>query len=158
MGIAFNIAPFAAITSSFLFLYWLIRSKSKKIVEKFEALYGESLCLVTGCGIIIGLNRLPGVLALLHDRIIYESAIISKSGEIPFQDIVQITMEDTKRTKHRRARKYRDAKVLEIITTEGTINLFAIPFSKAREWEKALYDYAQDKPFDASIYSASTLS
>ena len=151
MSIAFYIALFAAIAVPFLLLYWLIRSKSRKIVKKFEALYGESLQLVTGCGIITGLNRVPGALALLHDRILYESAIISKSGEILFQDIVQITMEDTKRTRHRRARKYRNATVLEIITTEGTINLFAIPFSKARKWEKALYDYTQDRPFDASI-------
>jgi hypothetical protein len=147
MSIAFYIALFTVIAVPFLLLYWLIRSKGRKIVEKFEALYGESLLLVTGCGIITGLNRVPGVLALLHDRIIYESAIISKSGEILFQDIVRITMEDTRRTRHRRARKYRNAKVLEIITTEGTINLFAIPFSKAREWERALYDNIKDRPY-----------
>lgn len=65
--------------------------------------------------------------------------------EIPFQDIVQATMEDTRHTRHRRARKYRHAKVLEIITTEGTVNLFALPFSKAGEWEKAPYDFTKHK-------------
>ena len=146
MSIALYIALFAAISVPLLLLYWLIRLKGRKIVKKFEALYGENLLLVTGCGIITGLNRVPGVLGLLHDRIIYESAIISKSGEILFEDIIQITMEDTRRTRHRRARKYRNAKVLEVITKEGTINLFAIPFSKAREWQEALYAFLPKGP------------
>ena len=132
---------FVAIASLFLLLYLFIRSKGRGIVRKFRGLYGEDLVLVTGCGIITSLSREPGVLGLLRDRVIYESTITGKSGEIPFGDVVGIGLEDTRHTKHRRARKYRNAKVLKINTTKGEASLFAIPLSKAAAWEEALHGF-----------------
>lgn len=129
-----------AIASLFLLFYLFIRSKGRKIAQKFRGLYGQDLILVTGCGMITSLSREPGVLGLLRDRVIYESTITGKRGEIPFQDVVKIVLEDTRHTRHRRARKYRNAKVAEINTVKGEINLFAIPLSKAGMWEKALHD------------------
>jgi len=130
-----------AIASLFVLFYLFIRSKGRKIVKKLRGLYRQDLVLVTGCGMITSLSREPGVLGLLRDRVIYESTITGKSGEIPFQDVVGIVLEDTRHTRHRRARKYRNAKVLEINTTKGEISLFAIPLSKASMWEKALHDF-----------------
>ena len=130
-----------AIASLFLLLYLFIRSKGRGIVRKFRGLYGEDLVLVTGCGIITSLSREPGVLGLLRDRVIYESTVTGKSGEIPFGDVVGIGLEDARHTKHRRARKYRNAKVLEINTMKGEVSLFAIPVSKAAAWEEALHGF-----------------
>lgn len=90
---------------------------------------------------ITSLSREPGVLGLLRDRVIYQSAITGKSGEIPFQNVVGIVLEDTRHTKHRRARKYPNAKVLEINTARGEVSLFAIPLSRASAWEKALHGF-----------------
>ena len=130
-----------AIASLFLLLYLFIRSKGRGIVRKFRGLCGEDLVLVTGCGIITSLSREPGVLGLLRDRVIYESTITGKSDEIPFGDVVGIVLQNTRHTKHRRARKYRNAKVLEINTMKGEASLFAIPLSKASAWEEALHGF-----------------
>ena len=137
-----------AIASAFLLFYLFIRSKGGKIVQKFRGLYGEDLVLITGCGMITSLSREPGVLGLLRDRVIFQSTITGKSGEIPFQDVGGIVLEDTRHTKHRRARKYRNAKVLEINTTRGGVSLFAIPLSQATVWEEALNDFIKRKEMD----------
>lgn len=131
---------FAAAIAGVLFLLYLgSRARSRKIVGQLRAQYGENIGLLTGCGIIGTYSRVPGVLALLDDRIIYRSAITSERGEILLQSIADFRLEDTSDTTHRRARKYRNAKVLEITTTKGELRLFAIAKSKAPDWEKALY-------------------
>ena len=99
--------------------------------------YGTDIMLVTGCGIIGAYSRVPGVLALLHDRIVYKSVINKEIGEIFLQSIAEFRLEDTSHTIHRRARKYRNAKVLAIKTTKGELRLFAIAKSKAADWENA---------------------
>ncbi len=106
---------------------------------QLRAQYGQAIRLLTGCGIIGSYSRVRGVLALLADRIVYKSAITSERGEILLQSIADFGLEDTSHTTHRRARKYRNAKVLEITTTKGELRLFAIAKSKAPDWEKALY-------------------
>jgi len=100
--------------------------------------------LVTGCGIISTYSRVPGVLALLRDRIVYKSAMSSERGEILLQSIVEPNVEDASSTVHRRARKYRNAKVLVIKTTKGELKLFAIAKSKAPDWENAFYEAMRD--------------
>ena len=133
-----------AIAGIFLVLYLGIRGRSRKVIEQLRVQYGKDIVLATGCGIISTYSRVPGVLALLHDRIVYRSAISKEKGEIPLQSIAQFRLEGTSHTSHRRARKYRNAKVLIIKTTEGEQRLFAIAKSKAPDWEKAFYEARGD--------------
>lgn len=134
----------AAIAGIFFLLYLGVRGRSRKIVEQLRAQYGKDIMLVTGCGIIGTYSRVPGVLALLRDRIVYKSAINSERGEILLQSIAEFRLEDTSHTIHRRARKYRNAKVLAIKTTKGELKLFAIAKSKAPDWENAFYGAMSD--------------
>ena len=142
--IVFTLILTAAIASIFFLLYLGVRGRSRKIVEQLRAQYGTDIMLVTGCGIISTYSRVPGVLALLRDRIIYKSAITSEIGEILLQSIVEFKLEDASYTAHRRARKYRNAKVLVIKTTKGELKLFAIAKGKAPDWENAFYEAMRD--------------
>jgi hypothetical protein len=134
----------AAIANIFFLLHLVVRGRSRKIVEQLRAQYGTDIMLVTGCGIISTYSRVPGVLALLRDRIVYKSAMSSERGEILLQSIVEPNVEDASSTVHRRARKYRNAKVLVIKTTKGELKLFAIAKSKAPDWENAFYEAMRD--------------
>ena len=134
----------AAIANIFFLLHLVVRGRSRKIVEQLRAQYGTDIMLVTGCGIISTYSRVPGVLALLRDRIVYKSAMSSERGEILLQSIVEPNVEDASSTDHRRARKYRNAKVLVIKTTKGELKLFAIAKSKAPDWENAFYEAMRD--------------
>ena len=134
----------AAIASIFFLLYLGMRGRSRKIVEQLRAQYGTDITLVTGCGIISTYSRVPGVLALLRDRIVYKSSMSSERGEILLQSIVEFKLEDASSTVHRRARKYRNAKVLVIKTTKDELKLFALAKSKAPDWENALYKAMRD--------------
>jgi len=134
----------AAIANIFFLLHLVVRGRSRKIVEQLRAQYGTDIMLVTGCGIISTYSRVPGVLALLRNRIVYKSAMSSERGEILLQSIVEPNVEDASSTVHRRARKYRNAKVLVIKTTKGELKLFAIAKSKAPDWENAFYEAMRD--------------
>jgi hypothetical protein len=134
----------AAIASIFFLLYLGMRGRSRKIVEQLREMYSTDIMPVTGCGIVSTYSRVPGVLALLRDRIVYKSSITSERGEILLQSIVDCNLEDASSTVHRRARKYRNAKVLVIKTTKGELRLFAIAKSKAPGWENALYEAMRD--------------
>lgn len=129
----------AAIASIFFLLYLGMRGRSRKIVEQLRSQYGTDIKLVTGCGIISTYSRVPGVLALLRDRIVYKSSMSSERGEILLQSIVEYNLEEASSTIHRRARKYRNAKVFVIKTTNSELKLFALAKSKAPDWESALY-------------------
>jgi hypothetical protein len=135
----------AAIASIFFLLYLGVRGRSRKIVEQLRAQYGTDITLVTGCGIISTYSRVPGVLALLRDRIVYKSAITRERREILLQSIVEFTLEDASYTVYRRARKYRNAKVLVIKTTKDDLKLLALAKSKAPDWENALYEAMRDR-------------
>jgi hypothetical protein len=145
MSVKFYLILLVAIAGPFLVLYGIIRWRAGKIAEKFKLEHGGQLLLLTGCGVITDLNRVPGVLGLLHDRIIYETTIISERGEIAFHEVDKITLEDTKTSRHRRARKYRNSTLLEIKASRRKTPLFAIGNDKAAIWESTLRDLIQEK-------------
>jgi len=121
----------------FIGLYQRVRRKGKQVAETLRLEYGSNLKLVTGCGVIIGYSRVPGVLALLKDRIVYRSLLAGKKGEIYLHNIVGFSCEDTSKTQYRRARKYRNACVLAIKTDEEEI-LFAVEKETAPSWESSI--------------------
>ena len=104
--------------------------------------HGDAVRLVTGCGIVDPPNRVPGVLALLDDRLVYRSMIglAGGEGEILLSEAQEITWEDSWQSRHHMARKYRKARVLGITTTASETKVFAIQRDRAAEWEAAVSD------------------
>ena len=124
-----------------LFFYLLFRffsAKGKKVAEELRQRYGHSIKLLTGCGIVSGMNRTPGVLALVNDSIIYRSAVIAERGEIPLNSIKRFALESTNDTRHNRARKYRNAYVLTLTTSRGDLPLFVVSAGDRPRWEAEL--------------------
>jgi hypothetical protein len=135
------IVPVAVIGG--LFYLWLrIRSRGRALIDAMNQEFGTRIRLVTGCGIVCPPNRVPGVLALLDDRIAYRSLIslAGGEGEIPLPGIAKLTWEHAARSEHQMARKYRNASVIGITTREGDVKIFVVAESLSREWEALLED------------------
>jgi hypothetical protein len=88
--------------------------------------------------VVTGYNRVPGVLVLLDDRLAYRAMVLGAEDEIPFDRIKNWTLESTRETSRRRARKYRRAQVLILDLTEGEAPLFVLSDQKAPVWAEQL--------------------
>ncbi len=138
VGLTWLIIFLALMFGLFFGLYQRLKRSGKQVAEGLRQEHGSSLKLVSGCGIITGYNRVPGVLALLKDRIVYRSLVAGKGGEIFLHTIVDFACEETSKTRHRRARKYRNACLLAIRTDKGEEVLFAVEKETAPSWETSI--------------------
>lgn len=124
-----------------LFFYLLFKAfsaKGKKVAEELRQRYGNGVKLLTGCGIVSGMNRTQGVLALVHDSIIYRSTVIVQRGEIPLTSIKRFALESTAETSHKRTRKYRGAYVLTLTSSRPDLPLFVVSAKDKIRWEDEL--------------------
>lgn len=119
-------------------LYRWMRRNSERIVEDLRQAHGPDLLHVSGCGVVSGESRVPGVLALVGDRIVYRPVTFVEAGEIPLRRVVVFHSEDTRATRYGRARKYIGAHVLAFRTDTGEQRVFVIRKARARGWEEAL--------------------
>lgn len=125
-------------------LLWLIHSRLRaaalKIKEEWIGKHGDRFVVVTGCGMVDPPNRVPGVLGLLEDRLLYGSLILPAGGEgeLPLSEITEITWERSWTSKHFMARKYLGAKIIGVTTRDGKQKVFAIKKKDAPRWEEAL--------------------
>ena len=126
-------------------LFQRMRRKSRLIVEELRTAHGRDLLFASGCGILSGLSRVPGILALVRDRIVYRPLTFMKDGEIFLHNIVGFTSEDTAETRYSRARKYRRAQVLAFQTDLGEERLFVVQKDQAQAWEESLKKVGVDK-------------
>ncbi len=122
----------------FLGMYQRMKSGSRKIVEELQAAHGSDLMFVSGCGILSGYNRVPGVLGLLRDRMVYRPLAFLKGGELFLHNVVEFRSEDSRTTRVHRAKKYRNAQVLVFRTDQGEEKVFVVQKIHARAWEEAL--------------------
>ncbi len=122
----------------FVGLYQRMKRNSNRIVEEMKQAHGSDLKYVSGCGVVSGYNRVPGVLALLRDRIVYRPLTFLKGGEIPLHQVVAFHSEDTRTTRYGRARKYLRAHVLAFRTDPGEENVFVVKKAYVKGWEEAL--------------------
>ena len=128
-------------TGLLLFFYLLYRAfsaKGKRVAEELRQRYGHGVKLLTGCGIVSGMNRTPGVLALVNDSIIYRSTVIAERGEIPLDSVKRFTLESTNDTRHKRARKYRGAYVLVLTSSGRDLPLFVVSAADRPPWQAEL--------------------
>ena len=134
------VVPIVVIVVVLIVLCARIKAKARRAVDELREQHGDAVRLVTGCGIVDPPNRVPGVLALLDDRLVYRSLIglAGGEGEIPLGDMQEITWEDSWQSRHHMARKCRKSRVLGITTTGGETKIFAIQRDKAADWEAAL--------------------
>ena len=92
-----------------------------------------------------GLEDQDVVLALTRDGLLYESLVpfVLGAGGIPLDDVAGVAWEDTRTSRHRRARKYRRARLLEIVTRSGDTRLFVLAQADAPDWEQDLRGLAR---------------
>jgi len=119
-------------------LFLRMRRSSARIVAELRDTHGSDLRHVSGCGVVSGMNRVPGVLALFRDRLEHRPLIFLDRGEIPLHRIAEFRSEETRNTRYGRARKYWNAQVLAFRTDEGEERIFVVRKAQAREWEAAL--------------------
>ena len=120
-------------------VFSLIRARGKRLEAGLRRELGARLELITGCGVVSGLNRVPGVLASTGDALHYRALITGARGEIPLAEITRYTIEDTRTSSHRRTRKYRGAKVIALELRSGERPpLFVVRDSDGPRWEAAL--------------------
>jgi len=119
-------------------LYLRMKRSGARIAEELRNANGSDLKLVTGCGVVAGANRVPGVLALLRDRVVVRPLAFLKEGEVPLHRVVRFHSEEARTSRYGRARKYRKAHVLALRTDTGEENVFVVKQGDARRWEEAL--------------------
>ena len=134
----------AMMAGIFFGLYQRVKKKGRSVADKLREEYGSDLKLVSGCGIITSHSRVPGVLALLKDRIVHKSLMAGGNGEIYLHTIIGFSAEDTHGSRYPRARKYRNARVLAFKTDKGEEKLFVVEKANAPAWEKSLKKYKRD--------------
>ena len=145
-GAILGIVISAAVGIPLCLVFLLIKLLGKRAVLKFKSEYARELRIFSGCGIVWNYNRVPGVLGMLQDGIVYESIIGGRRGTIPFNTIRSWCVEDTRGSRHRRTRKYRKAKVLEIITVNDAVHVFVLSRQKAALWEPYLLELREKVP------------
>jgi hypothetical protein len=122
----------------YLGLFLRMKRSSARITAELRDEHGSDLKCVSGCGIVSGASRVPGVLALLRDRLVYRPLMFLTGGEIPLRRIVEFHSEETRSTRYGRARKYWNAQVLAFRTDSGEERIFVVRKTRVKEWEAAL--------------------
>lgn len=122
----------------------LLRRQGKKGADRLRRTLGPGLKLLSGCGFVTRTSRVPGVIALSREALAYEAFILGQRETIPLTEIAAFSLEDTRKTRHRRARKYRRASALEIVTRSGQTRLFVLPRSEATAWQTTLPEVLPD--------------
>ncbi len=133
----------AIMTAVMIYVKSRIQKAGESAKEEMARRFGDDVQVLTGCGIVSPPSRVPGVLVLLKDRIVYRSlsALAGGEGEIPLAGIGRITWERSWASRHHMARKYRNAKIIGVTTMAGEEKVFAISNRDAEKWEEALREF-----------------
>lgn len=121
-----------------LILWSGIRKKGRALADEVRKDLGGTAVLLSGCGVIEGYNRVPGVLALSPIHLVHRSVIMGYRGETPLSAVRGYTLKDTRETEHARARKYRRAVVLTVDAPGRPLPLFVLAAAEAEAWRGAL--------------------
>lgn len=129
-----------ALALLFTLLYRVVKRRAQRLADNVRQQYGDTVKLVCGCGIVNPPNRVPGVIALTGDRIVYRSTIAagSEDGEALLAELRAVEWEDSNRSRHRMARKYRNARALGITTGDDVTKVFVLSRQHAPAWEREL--------------------
>ena len=100
---------------------------------------GASLELLTGCGVIAGLNRVPGVLALADGVVEFEAMLTRGAAKLSLDDVALVALENTATSKYQRTRKYRGAVALVFVLKNGEERIFVVSKADAQRWHQALH-------------------
>jgi hypothetical protein len=128
------------LTVFFLVLSYSFKARGERLKADIRRQYGDGVRLITGCGIVRPPNRVPGILALTEDRLVCRSLIgwAVSDEEIPLASVERITWEETRKSVHRMARKYRRALVLGVTDGTGVSHVFVLAKKDAGVWQEAL--------------------
>ncbi len=111
--------------------------KKKRVIEELLMICGGEPRLVSDCTVVRGLNRVPGIIALCSDKVLFRSFILDISGEIPLANIERV---EAKRSLAY-SRSYRKivagTRVLEVATS-CEVYCFFIKRADIAAWMDAL--------------------
>jgi hypothetical protein len=114
----------------------------RRRAERFKAQYGPRIRHATGCGLVSGANRVPGVLALLDNCIAWVAVITDQKGEIPLAGIENFVLEEARVSRFKRARKYRKACALSLVSPGHNAPVFVVSEDDAEPWRRKLVTVA----------------
>jgi hypothetical protein len=123
----------------FLVLYLRkVRERARRIEQDILARCGAEPGLLSRCTVIHKANRVPGRVALCHDRLIFRSLILNISGEIPLGQIERVEVKRALQDRYAYKKVVAGARVLEIFSTGGDVQRFFLKTSEIATWEQAL--------------------
>lgn len=129
---------------SFLLVYILVRriyERSKEINQELELYYKDQIRKLSKVGVISGASKVPGIIALVSDKIIYRSYLLNFSGEIYLSQIEKVDLKKYLSTKYNYKEWTPGKKVLEIYHNQG-VSKFFISVKEADEWFQVLNEFA----------------
>jgi len=120
-----------------------LRERGKRIREDLFAMCGGEPRLLSKCTAIHKASRVPGIVALCHDRVIYRSLILDISGEIPLDRIERVEVKRSLQDRYSYKKVMAGARVLEIYFSEGSggsenVQRFFLKTSEIAAWEQVL--------------------
>jgi len=118
-------------------IFHLLKVRSRKLMDRLVFEFGSHVRLAGHCGILSGMNRVPGVLILLPEKLVYRSALGGLDGEILLFRLTGFTIQSTKTCANRRVRKYRNASVLQL-SCSAPCPTFVLSSSDAPVWQEHL--------------------
>jgi|GEM_PF-1779552 len=122
-------------------LIFRLRARRKRIEEEIFKKIGDKPLLQSLCTITRGASRVPGVVALGYNSIIYGSLILNFSGEIPLGKIKGVEVKKWLTGRGRYRKMIFGYKVLEIYFN-SQIEKFFIKNSEVGLWEKEIKNLA----------------
>lgn len=121
-----------------LFFFSRLKTRGKRVEAEIRHEYGDRIRLINGCGVIRGLNRVPGIVALLDDRVIYRAVMLDYSADIPLDQITRFWVQEAATCPRPRAHKHRRAAAMLIQPSTGEEHLLVVAQQHAETWETAL--------------------
>ena len=116
----------------------VIKRAGRRIEAEVRRTYGPNLRLLTGCGVVDHMNRVPGILGLLPDRLVYQAILTGARGKILLSEIKSMVLRPTGESPHRRVRKYLRGVVLEVTDANDRLYLFVVSRQDAPLWAEKL--------------------
>ena len=131
--------PFLILLVFYLYLKRL-RDRSIGALRAFQNKYGDRLLLAAGCGIVTRSSRIPGIVALTRDTLVYQGAydITGGQGEYQLDSIERVDFEPVSVTGRKRASKYGKGEVMAVIPAQGDEFVFVLSSEDGISWRAVL--------------------
>ncbi len=138
VGMTWLVAVILSMVAAVLFgVFHLLKVRSRNLMDRVVFEFGNHIRLAGHCGILTGRTRVPGVLILLPEKLVYRSVLGRFDGEILLFRLTGFTVQSARTSANRRVRKYRNASVLQL-SCSAPCPTFVLSSSDAPIWQEHL--------------------